>query len=172
MKKYICLALTLVIILCAFASCGTAPAAEEADNTDEVTTVAENTEKTEIDLDALIDEIISETGVSDPLKLPTESLAALYGLNPEDVESAAAYTTMDGIFPDEVVVVKAVSEEGANNIAGLFKTHLADVVNQAQNYDAESFAKLQKCEIGTDGLYVTMFISQNYEQMKTIFENQ
>lgn len=173
MKKIICFALAIATVLCVLASCGAAEPTVDttASAPAEETTAAEKTVvKESLDMDAVLNKIIADTGVTDPLILPGESLCDLYGIIPADIDGSSAYATMDGVFPDEVVIIKAMSEEGAARIAELLNTHLNDVVNQASNYDAESFAKLQKCEVATYGLYVTMFISQNCEQMKTIFE--
>ena len=123
----------------------------------------------QIDLSEVKNTIISELEVVDPLDLPLERLQDLYGITPDLVKNSACFITMGGAFPDEIVMVEAVDATAVKTIAEKLEARLADVKNQAQNYDAESFALLEKCEVRTTGSYVTLFISALSSEMQSVF---
>jgi len=124
----------------------------------------------QVDIVAVKDTIIKDLKISDPLDLPAERLQDLYGITPESVKSAACFITMGGAFPDEIVMVEAVDTAAAKEITEKLEARLADVKNQAQNYDADSFALLEKCKVSTTGVYVTLFISALSSEMQSIFD--
>lgn len=152
MKKLTAL-LLVIATLCVLAACG--------GSTEDVT----------VDLAAVKTQIISSLEISDPLDIPADRLYDLYTIDPETVKDSACFITMGGAFPDEIVMVQAVDAAAAKQIAQKLQNRLADVTNQAQNYDAESFALLEKCKVETAGTYVHLFISAKSAQMRTIFDN-
>lgn len=152
MKRILAFILALVT-LCALTACG----GESADVT--------------VDLAAVKSQIISSLEITDPLDIAAERLYDLYTIDPETVKDSACFITMGGAFPDEIVMVEAVDTAAAKEIAKKLENRLADVTNQAQNYDAESFALLEKCKVETAGCYVHLFISAKSTEMRTIFDN-
>ncbi len=149
MKK-IALILAIVCLLGALSACG---AAKEPDPA------------------AVVDEIIASLSIANPLDVPAERLLALYGIAAEDIAASASFTTLDGgIFPDEVVIVKAVDSAAADRVEQCLNTRLESVMAQAQNYDAESLAVAQQCKVLTQGQYVALFLSPQHEAMEAIFE--
>ncbi len=147
MKRIVILALALVLAL-SLAACG-AP-------------------KT-MDIAAVKTQIMEQVKPVDPLDLPGERLGELYGIAAEDVKASACFITMSGAFPDEVVIVEATDAAAADRIEGKLQQRLEDVTNQAQNYDAESFALLQKCKVQRIGNYLALFISAENAAMQEIF---
>lgn len=148
MKKIICLLLALMLVL---TGCGAAPVTK--------------------DIAAVKDTICNQLTITDAMDLPTERLLDLYGIEAASVKNSACFITMGGAFPDEIVMVEAVDAAAAKTVAQKLEARLADVKNQAENYDAESYALLEKCKVSTTGLYVTLFISANSEAMQSIFDN-
>ena len=148
MKKIICLLLALMLVL---AGCGAEPVTK--------------------DIAAVKDTICNQLNITDAMDLPTERLLDLYGIEAASVKNSACFITMGGAFPDEIVMVEAVDAAAAKTVAQKLEARLADVKNQAENYDAESYALLEKCKVSTTGLYVTLFISANSEAMQSIFDN-
>lgn len=150
MKKTVACLLALVLAL-SMAACGAEPVS--------------------VDILQVKNQIITDLEIEGALDLPTERLLDLYGISSESVKNSACFITMGGAFPDEIVMVEAADAAAAKGITQKLETRLADVKNQAQNYDAESFALLQKCKVQTAGVYVTLFISAKSEQMQEIFDN-
>ena len=120
---------------------------------------------------AVTDEIIASLSIASPLNVPAERLLALYGIAAEDIAAASSFTTLDGgIFPDEVVIVKAVDSAAAGRVEACLNARLDSVMGQAQNYDPESFAIAQQCRVQKNGNYVALFISPQHEAMEQIFD--
>lgn len=146
MKKIIIGILALALLL---AACGAEPATK--------------------DIAAIKEQIVTELAVEGAMDIPTERLLDLYGIEAEAVKSSACFVTMGGAFPDEIIMVEAVDSAAAKEIAQKLESRLADVSNQAQNYDAESYAQFQKCKVQTDGVYVALFISAQATEMQKLF---
>ena len=123
-----------------------------------------------VNLEQVKGQMLEAIKESDPLELPAERLTELYGIEQEDLKSAACIITLGGAFPDEIIMTEAVDAAAAKRIAEKLEARLADVTNQAQNYDAESYALLEKCKVQTVGTYVTLFISAENEQLQQIFD--
>lgn len=124
-----------------------------------------------MDIDAVKTQIMEEVKPVDPLDLPAERLAELYNIPAEDVKKSACFITMGGSFPDEVVIVEAVDAAAADRIEAKLQQRLADVTNQAQNYDADQLALLKKCKVQKIGNYLALFISAENAAMQEIFAN-
>ena len=147
MKKIICLLLALMLVL---SGCGAEPVTK--------------------DITAIKDNILSQLQITDAMDLPAERLLDLYGIETAQIKTSACFITMGGAFPDEIVMVEATDAAAAKAVAEKLNARLADVKNQAQNYDAESYALLEKCKVTTTGTYVTLFISAKSEAMQSIFD--
>ena len=148
MKKII-IGILAFVLLFSLAACGGEPATK--------------------DIASIKEQIVTELAIEGAMDIPTERLLDLYGIDPASVKSSACFVTMGGAFPDEIIMVEAADSAAANEIAKKLETRLADVSNQAQNYDAESYAQFQKCKVQSTGVYVALFISAKAEQMQKIF---
>ena len=124
-----------------------------------------------IDLAALKDRMISDLKITDAVDLSTDMLLDVYGIDTADVVESACFMTMDGVFPDEVVMIKAKDANAAGRVADMLKIRLEDVKKQSENYDAENYALAQKCSVQTKGVYVTLFLSPKYAEMTDLFNN-
>lgn len=159
MKKFISL-LIAIIIAFSFAACSPDNAEQSQDN-DAVT----------VDLAAVKANMIEQLSPVEPIDLQTESLLDLYGINAEDVAESACYTTMDGVFPEEVIMVKATDQDALARIEEKMNTRIDAVKVQSQNYDAENYAIAQKCEVQKNGNYIAMFLSPEYDTLTQIFNS-
>jgi len=148
--KRILSALLILTLLAAFAGC--------------------TSSEKDVDLTALCDSIVSETGVAEAMVLPAESLTDLYGIAPEDLADSGCCCAMGGSFPDEILMVRAVDAAALERILTSFNARLQDVLNQSANYDPDNYALAQTCKVLTKGNYAALFISANHEQMEQLFE--
>lgn len=124
-----------------------------------------------VDLGIVKASMMSQLKPTDPINLTAESLLDLYGIAAEDVESCACYTTMDGAFPEEVIMIKAVDSSALKRIEEKMNSRIAEVKVQSQNYDAENYAIAQKCEVQKNGNYIAMFLSPDYDSLTEIFNS-
>lgn len=162
MKKFLSVILALTVIF-AFASC----TKKSLDDKPSDKAPSEVT----IDINAVKNAIIEQAELVDPLEIDAERLCELYDIAPSDVAEAVCVTTLDGTFPDEVILLKAVNEDAKMRITGKLSSHLDDVKVQSQNYDAENYALAQECKIIEKDSYLALFISAKHAQMEKIFED-
>ncbi len=124
-----------------------------------------------VDLTAVKNAIVSGAGVVDPLDVPTARLESLYGIDTSLVKQAASFVTIEGAFPDEIVMIEAVSEEAAEMIQLLLGIRLSEVKDQSKSYDPENYALAQQCTVGKKGAFVSMFLAPQHAKMKAIFDS-
>ncbi len=124
-----------------------------------------------VDLTAVKNAIVAGAGVSDPLDVPTARLENLYGIDTSLVKQAASFVTIEGAFPDEIVMIEAVSEEAAEIIQVLLGIRLSEVKEQSKSYDPENYALAQQCTVGRKGAFVSMFLAPEHAKMEAIFDS-
>ncbi len=155
----------LIAVLC-FCACGkngtVEPSATETPKASEVT---EN-----IDLQALMDQLKNVLVADEPFELDKQGLNDMYGIAVDDMADAVCVLTMDGVFPDEVIVIKAADEAAKQRIKDNLQLRLDDVLVQSKDYDPENYSLAQKCKISEHGDYVALFISAEHESMENIFD--
>ncbi len=149
---------------------------EEAEETSEEALSEEPVSKEEVkapsvDLATVKNAIVSGAGVVDPLDVPTARLESLYGIDTSLVKQAASFVTIEGAFPDEIVMIEAVSEEAAEMIQVLLGIRLSEVKEQSKSYDPENYALAQQCTVGKKGTFVSMFLAPQHAKMKSIFDS-
>lgn len=144
-----------------------APVSEEKP---EAKPAEEEKSSTAVNLEAVKNAIITIVGVADPLDVPTSRLSSLYGIDASLVKQSACFVTIEGAFPDEIVMIEAVNEDAASSIKSLLNNRLAEVKEQSKSYDAENYALAQQCSVDKKGLFVTMFLTPQHANMKVIYE--
>ena len=152
MKKLIC---TLLAVVCMFSlfACGSG---------------AESTAK-DIDINAVKEQIIADLSMDGAMDLAPARLLALYGIDEADIAESACFVTMDGIFPDEIVMIKATDADAADRIEAKLNTRLDEIKVQSQSYDPENYAIAQECKVLREGNIVAMFMSAKHADMEVIF---
>lgn len=149
MKKIICILFAAFLMLSLFA-CG------------------EDTVK-DIDIKAVKEQIISELAIEGALDLASERLLALYGIEEADITESACFVTMGGVFPDEIVMIKAVDGDAADRIEAKLNTRLDEIKVQSQSYDPENYAVAQECKVLREGNTVALFMSAKHADMEAVF---
>ncbi len=143
-----------------------APAAQAGEQTPAET---EEATKKPVDLTAARDAILAECGIADYLDMEPILFSNLYDIGEEEYVQYAAFVTMSGIFPHEIVMFEAADEDAAADIVVKLERRLAEIMNQAELYDPENYALAQKCGVDRDGLYITFFMSPEAARMREIF---
>lgn len=161
MKKFSCILLAILLLLSLMACTGTK-------NTENPYYDAETGT---IRLTALKSDMLKKLNITDALDLGKDALLSQYGIREEDVADFACFVTLDGAFPQEIVMIRAGSADAANRVKEHLQTRLEEFRVQSQNYDAENYAVAQKCSILTSGNYVAMFLTPDYEVMRQMFQD-
>ena len=122
-----------------------------------------------VDLAAVRTAIVDQLGLSDPLNLDTDALNNLYGIDPSLVAQSASFTVAAGTFPDEVVMVEAVSDEAVATIQEKLQSRLDQVLVQSQSYDAENYKAAQSCQVRVNGRFVSLILSPKQADIAAIY---
>ncbi len=172
------LTLTMVLSLAACGSDETTPDSTDTEDTTQSQTTedTQGTEATEpaagVDLAALRTQFATDYELTDVLDVETEGLNNLYGITADQVASSASFNAASGAaFPQEIVMIQAVDEAAAADIAGKLESRLSNIAEQAASYDPESLELAENCPVVTDGVYVGMFFSSHYDDMAAAFQS-
>lgn len=172
------LTLTMVLSLAACGSDETTPDSTDTEDTTQSQTTedTQGTETTEpaagVDLAALRTQFATDYKLTDVLDVETEGLNNLYGITADQVASSASFNAASGAaFPQEIVMIQAVDEAAAADIAGKLESRLSNIAEQAASYDPESLELAENCPVVTDGVYVGMFFSSHYDDMAAAFQS-
>ena len=172
------LTLTMVLSLAACGSDETTPDSTDTEDTTQSQTTedTQGTETTEpaagVDLAALRTQFATDYELTDVLEVETEGLNNLYGITADQVASSASFNAASGAaFPQEIVMIQAVDEAAAADIAGKLESRLSNIAEQAASYDPESLELAENCPVVTDGVYVGMIFSSHYDDMAAAFQS-
>lgn len=122
-----------------------------------------------VDLAAVRTAIVDQLGLTDPLNLDTDALNNLYGIDPSLVAQSASFTVAAGTFPDEVIMVEAVSDEAVASIQEKLQSRLDQVLVQSQSYDAENYKAAQSCQVRVNGRFVSLILSPKQADIAAIY---
>ena len=123
----------------------------------------------QVDLAAVRTAIVDQLGLTDPLNLDADALNNLYGIDPSLVAQSASFTVAAGTFPDEVVMVEAVSDEAVATIQEKLQSRLDQVLVQSQSYDAENYKAAQSCQVRVNGRFVSLILSPKQADIAAIY---
>lgn len=123
----------------------------------------------DVSLDAILSEIENAVEMDSASRMSDSDLLDLYGIQAADIAEQASLVSMNGIFPDEIIMVKATDEEALTRIREKLENRLQEVLNQSRSYDAENYAIAQKCAVDVRGLYAALFVSANHEKMTELY---
>lgn len=122
-----------------------------------------------VDLAAVRTAIVDQLGLVDPLNLDADALNNLYGIDPSLIAQSASFTVAAGTFPDEVVMVEAVSDEAVATIQEKLQSRLDEVLVQSQSYDAENYKAAQSCQVRVNGRFVSLILSPKQADIAAIY---
>lgn len=159
MKKSICLLLSLLFVLSMAACSG-----------GETNNPYYSKDTGLVDLAALKGDMLKNFHISDPLDFDRNALLNQYGIQPEDVADLACFITLDGVFPQEIIMVRAGDAEAASRVKEHLQTRLEEFRVQSKDYDAENYAIAQKCSVLTNGVYVALFLTPDYDGLSKMFQ--
>ena len=128
-------------------------------------------EAKDIDIAAVKDKIVTDLAIDGAMDVDSSRLLDLYGIEAADIEQSACFITMDGVFPDEIIMIKATSADAAKKVADKLNNRIEEVKVQSESYDPENAALAKECKVIENGNYVAMFLSAKHADMEKIFED-
>lgn len=113
------------------------------------------------------------------VKLPEEMsdfsakrLERVLGVTEEQMDDFAGGICTDGVKQDQIIYIKAKSEDNVKEIQEKLQNNWDAIYNVIQNYDPKQKANIENAKVETNGLYVSLVISADADQIKKIFSEE
>ncbi len=126
---------------------------------------------TQVDIHAVKNQIVEDMKLGDVMDIPTNALLNFYGIQPDDVNTSACFSTEGGVFPDEIIMVTTTGGEAVSRVEEKVNNRLEGFLKQAKNYSPEDYKIASECEILICGDTVALFLSKNHAEMEEIFKS-
>lgn len=122
-------------------------------------------------LSDIFSEIKTTYNVTDMVEFNDVSdLNRFYGIEADDVKEFAGGINRTGVNQEEIVMVLATDAQAAERISGALSNRQKSKLNETKNYNPEQYVIVENATVDVDNLYVSMFISENSEQMKQDYQ--
>jgi hypothetical protein len=160
MKKMIALALTILclvvcaVLLCSLAACSGGDEGKSVD----------------FSVQEAMTDLLAAAPIDDPLTLTEGDMLDFYGIQGEDMSEFAATMCSNGISAQEIVLVKAVSEDSAKTVEEKLQNRLENRKSELKDYLPDQYEIVSNCQVVRDGVYVRLIISPEEEQLVEIYQ--
>lgn len=94
-----------------------------------------------------------------------------YGIDESDVQEYAGGINNSGVEQDEIVLMKATDEEAAKRIEEALQARYESKYSENVNYNPEQAAMIQSCKVERSGLYISMIISPDADEITKLYKN-
>ncbi len=120
----------------------------------------------EVDLQAVKTDMLTQLSIHNTANLTMTHLVDLYGIPADKVADNASFMILSDITPTEVLMIKAVDSNAAEEIAAIIPTRLNAL--KAQVPDS---ATLQACTVNVNHMYVSVFFAEQSARMTEIYNS-
>ena len=121
------------------------------------------------DLQAVYDEIAKIPGQPEMMPLSAKKLSSYYGIDATACPQVIAMICADGLRVDEIWMIEAESEEQAERILTLAKSHIEQLCSETENYLPDQYAVAKQARALRIGSSAALFISPEAETMEELF---
>lgn len=118
-----------------------------------------------------MDAMLAAAPIDDPLTLEEGDMLDFFGIGADAMAEFSAVTCSNGISAQEIVLVKAADEEKAAQVETSLQNRLDSRKSEADGYQPKELAILEQCRVRRDGLYVSLIISPEAEQLTGIYQD-
>ena len=99
-----------------------------------------------------------------------KKLKRYYGITEDMISEYAGGVNGSGVNQEEIVLVKAGDDTTAAAIKEKLDNRFNSKLNQNKNYNAEQAKMIEGCKVEQNGLYLSMIVSDNAEQITKIYK--
>ena len=92
-----------------------------------------------------------------------------FGIEEAQMEEFAGYYCVDGVDQEQVIYIRAKSDDDVEDIRQKLQANWQAVYNVIKNYTPDQAAMIEKATVDVNGRVVSLVISPNADQIKSIF---
>jgi hypothetical protein len=160
MKKIISILILSVTVALTATGC-------ESDNGEKIEPSASLPEVTAAIIDELGDTVPDMT-----MKKELEELEVrYYGIDMEIVEDSCFWVSPSGAYPDEIAVVKCVSEKAASELVDFFVKYADESKKTWEDYQPGEIHKFDNTIVESRGQYAALFICTDTDKALSIYND-
>lgn len=170
MKKVLAL-ITCALLAATLCACGNNGGNNGGAASDVQSTASESTAVQELDLQKGLERVKAE------IKMPTTTadytaarLQRTLGIDETKMSDFAGMFCDDGVTQDRIIYIKAKTADDVAFIQEKLQANWQSTYNVIKNYTPEQAAMIEKATVDTDGLYVSLVISNDADAIKKIFK--
>ena len=123
----------------------------------------------EVDLPALMEEILQTAPIDDPLTLGESDMLDFYGIKAEQMKQFAAILNINGISAQEIVLIEAADDASAEEIMNKLSNRLSSREAESKDYLPDEYEIISQCEVVRNGTQLRMIIHANAKEAITIY---
>lgn len=183
MKRFFAAALIAVLAL-SLCACGQSDKNDKQESTASQASVASEAEsktesKTEStasdaqgesELKTIYERVKQEVTLPDNMSDFTAArVKRVFGITEDEMTDFAGAVCTDGITQDQIIYVKAKDEDSAKAIAEKLQNNWQATYNVIKNYDPDQMTIIENAKVETNGLYVSLVMTAEADQVKSIF---
>lgn len=188
MKKILTVVLSAMLVM-SLAACGNSESgtfSKTESTASEVSTESPKTESSKAESETSNDNSSAESSVlqaalekvKSDVELPSDMadfderrLKRVFGISEEQVDDFSGAICTDGLKQDEFIYIKAKDESTVQEIADKLQNDWQSKYNVIKNYDPDQVKIIESAKVETNGLYVSLVISEKAEQIKQIYND-
>lgn len=119
---------------------------------------------------AVYADIADKITLPEMMAVPEGILFDYYGIDTSCYTKAVFVLAVDSLVADEIVVVECVDEASAGVVETLLNTRLNSKLVQADGYSPEQYARISKCQVLRNGLFVSLIVTDSFDTAAGIFD--
>ncbi len=125
-----------------------------------------------IDLLAVFDDINTQFDISGLTVIDDIDKLNRYYMIEEDMvkQYAAEFSSESSVFT-EIILIEAVDDASATEVATLLNNHYQSRLSEAKSYNPESVKMLESCSVEQNGNYVSLIIADNADEIEAVYNS-
>ncbi len=147
--------------------------AEDESKTEDGSKADASTEEGDSQLKTVYEKVKAEVKLPEEMSdFSAKRLERVLGVTEEQMDDFAGGICTDGVKQDQIIYIKAKSEDNVKEIQEKLQNNWDAIYNVIQNYDPKQKANIENAKVETNGLYVSLVISADADQIKKIFSEE
>ncbi len=132
--------------------------------------VTDATQSADVSLGDVLNTVKSQVTLPDSMvDFDAKRLQRVFGITEEQAADFAGCIAADGLRQDEIIFVRAKDEAAAADIAQRLQNDWQSKYDVIMNYDPTQAAIIEAAKVETEGLFVSLVISEERDAVMNIF---